>query len=344
MEAVSAPAEGWAARLTCRTVTWFVLAAGLLLLAGLLWQTGPASIASTVKSAGWRSLLVAVPYLLVAVWDTVGWQLAFPVPGCPLRYRDLFRYRLAAKAIHDLAPTWSLAGELTKVYILRLHEVAWAPAVASVVVAKATITLAELVFLLMGLMVIPLEVPAAHALYPTVWAGLFIGGIGIVGVLVWLRKGLFCPILGIGRRADFLPLRIDRHEEVLRTIDCLVRDSICGRNPRFWLSTVAHLLGWLSGAVEIWFVMVLLGVPANPADAVAIEALLLIVQGLTGFMPANVGTLEAGAMGVFLWFGLPAPSALAFALLRRLRQVLWILAGLGILAHLTRGAAPAVAE
>jgi hypothetical protein len=123
-------------------------------------------------------------------------------------------------------------------------------------------------------------------------------------------------------------------EETLRGIDVLLMESVGRHAVRFWSSSFWHFLGWAAGAVEVWILLALLGSPVDPVSALMIEALLLIVQGLTGFLPTNLGTLESGAIATFVWLGLPAPDALALILVRRLRQLGWMAAGMGFLAQM----------
>jgi uncharacterized membrane protein YbhN (UPF0104 family) len=63
---------------------------------------------------------------------------------------------------------------------------------------------------------------------------------------------------------------------------------------------------------------------------------LVLVTRLTAFVPGNLGTHEAGALMIFSLMGFSAESAMAFALLRRVRQIFWIALGLGILAKTPR--------
>jgi uncharacterized membrane protein YbhN (UPF0104 family) len=60
----------------------------------------------------------------------------------------------------------------------------------------------------------------------------------------------------------------------------------------------------------------------------------VIVTRLTAFVPANLGTQEAGAVMIFSFLGFSADSAMAFALLCRIRQIFWVALGLGILAKI----------
>src|SRR5205823_9835073 len=88
------------------------------------------------------------------------------------------------------------AGELAKVHVLQLRGIDGATAVASVVAAKTTLTLSELWFLFIALLLVPLKVPAAGVLFPEVWIGLLVAGFGNLGGILWQRNGVFFPFIG----------------------------------------------------------------------------------------------------------------------------------------------------
>ncbi|TLY36901.1 MAG: flippase-like domain-containing protein [Nitrospirae bacterium] len=317
-----------------RTVTWVLFCGGLVLLAVLLWRMGPGTILTQLAAVGWKLPLVVLPYVFVAVFDALGWWYAFPQKPYPYGYFDLFRRRLAAKAINDVTPAFSMAGELAKVHVLQLRGIDGATAVASVVAAKTTLTLSELWFLFIALLLVPLKVPAAGVLFPEVWIGLLVAGLGIAGVILWQRNGLFCPFIDLYQRLG-LPMRfIKRYLQVMESTDEKLGEYMRESRKDFWLSCVTHFIGWVAGGLEVWIILTCMGVQIDLGTAVVVEALLVIVQGVTGFVPGNIGTLEGGAVGIFLWIGLTPQSALAFMLLRRLRQVMWAGAGFAILGRL----------
>jgi uncharacterized membrane protein YbhN (UPF0104 family) len=78
---------------------------------------------------------------------------------------------------------------------------------------------------------------------------------------------------------------------------------------------VSHLLGW----------------PIDPASAIAIESFISVAKALGTFIPASLGVQESGVVLLFRGFGLTATEALAYALLRRLREGIYALVGLGLL-------------
>src|SRR5262245_11636648 len=262
--------------------------------------------------------------------ETSGWWFAFSRDGCPLRYRQLFRVNLAAKAIHQLTPSLSQAGELVKIHLLHRAGVRPDVATASVVTAKTTIVAAELAFIAVGFTVSL----STMSVDPVVTA-LGVAGVGTLalalgGVLVWLRLGLFRPIVWLGRWIPALSHFFDRHGPLFAATDAIVQEYLVGRRRRFWLSSLAFLGGWLGGALEAWVLLWIMGLPAHASSALLIQATLMVVNRLTAFVPANLGTHEAGALMVFAVVRLPAEAALAFALLRRARQIAWIAAGLAL--------------
>jgi len=328
-----------------RAVTWLLFVVGLASLVVLLWRMGPGTIMTQLTAVGWKLPLVVLPYILVAIFDTLGWWFAFPEKPYPFGYFDLFRLRLAAKAINDITPSFSMAGELAKVHVLLLRGIDGAAAMTSVVAAKTTITLSELWFLFVGLLLVPLKVPPAGVLFPEVWIGLLVAGLGIAGMILWQRNGFFRPFIRLYQRIG-LPRRfLKRYGKVMRSTDDMLAQYMRESSVDFWSSCLMHFIGWVAGGLEVWIILACMGVHIDLGTAIVVEALLVIVQGMTGFMPANLGALEGGAVGIFLWIGLSPQTALAFMLLRRLRQVMWIGAGFAILGRLAHGeATPATEE
>src|SRR6266498_1344809 len=202
-----------------RTVTWLLFVGGVALFAALLWRMGPGAIMTQLAAVGWKLPLVVLPFVLVAAFDALGWWFAFPQKPYLYGYFDLFRLRLASKAINDVTPAFSMAGEVAKVHVLQVRGLDGATAMASVVAAKTTLTLSELGFLFIGLLLIPLQVPAAAVLFPGVWVGLLIAGLGIAGVILWQQNGLFCPFIDLYQRLGFPMKLIKRYLKVMESTD-----------------------------------------------------------------------------------------------------------------------------
>jgi hypothetical protein len=85
------------------------------------------------------------------------------------------------------------------------------------------------------------------------------------------------------------------------------------------------------GVVEVLLILRALHVPASLVTATVIEALGTGVRFATFFVPASLGTLEGANAAAFAALGWAASDGLAFSLVRRGRQAVWIGVGLAIL-------------
>jgi uncharacterized membrane protein YbhN (UPF0104 family) len=129
-----------------------------------------------------------------------------------------------------------------------------------------------------------------------------------------------------------LRVRSPRLAEALARID----DSLAAfytREPRrLALSIGFHFAAWGLGTMEAWLILRLLDVDVSLAFATVIEAFANGIRFATFLVPASVGVLEGGYLAMFTPLGLAASTAIAFGLVRRVREVVWVVVGLVIFA------------
>jgi putative membrane protein len=94
-----------------------------------------------------------------------------------------------------------------------------------------------------------------------------------------------------------------------------------GSGRRIWASIVIHLAGWALGAGEAWLALHLLGAHIGPAEAVVIDGLFVLFRMFAFAIPAAIGVQEGAFVVLCALFGVSAPVALAFSLVRRARDV-----------------------
>jgi uncharacterized protein (TIRG00374 family) len=271
----------------------------------------------------------------VIACEALGWWFAFPSNHQSIRFNELVRLTVATKAVQFLTPSITQAGEFMKVHLLRMTGVKVDISAASVVVAKTTITIAELLFIGLGLTFALCYMTVEPIIAMSVALGIVVMGVGVVGVLIWQRIGLFRPLIWVSRRIGALATFVDRHEKLLSSTESIIREHL-DEKRRFGLSCLWFFLGWASGIVEAWAFLSNLGLAYDVSSALVIQVLSVIVTRLTTFIPGNLGAQEAGIVMIFSFLGFSPESAMAFAVLRRLRQLGWIAAGLGYLAKMSR--------
>jgi uncharacterized protein (TIRG00374 family) len=315
---------------------------GLLLIAGvavcafLIWRSGPELIGSLLLQIGWIRLpMMIVPHALVIVFEAFGWWFAFPQSGCPLKPLKLARFVVVAKAIQLITPSISQAGELLKIQLLRLTGLMSEISVASVIASKTTITLAELLFLSLGFAAALTHVTIEPALVTFATVGILMMCIAVAAIVAWQHMGIFRPFVWLSRRLGMLTAFCDRYEQFMSCTDALLRHYLNHRT-RLYLSGVGYFLAWFSGVLEAWVFLSILGLTNDFLSALLVQVWLVLVTRVTAFIPGNVGAHEVGIVMMFSFLGLGADSAMAFALLRRIRQIVWIALGLGLLAKFSR--------
>lgn len=96
------------------------------------------------------------------------------------------------------------------------------------------------------------------------------------------------------------------------------------------LSLGFHFAGWCLGGAETWLAFTLLGAHLSLSQAIVIDALFTAVRVFAFSIPGAVGVQEAAYVVLAGLFGVPAPIAVAFSLVRRARDL--VLGGPALLA------------
>lgn len=294
---------------------------GVALFALFAWQTGPARIAQALAGLGWCAPLLPLPWLLVYALDTLGWKYAFAPSAGRIRYGTLFFVRFAGESINLLTPTAYVGGEPVKAYLLARRGLAGTDAAASVVIAKTLMTLAQLVFTVIGALAALATIRSGHPVLPGIAVVLGAGTL-LVGALFWLQnRGMFGAVLGALRRLGIRIQALEARRAQLRELDAKILRFYREQPRRFFASAGWHLLGWIAGAAEVWLAGHWLGAPLGALEAIAIEACIGFVKAVFIFTPGSVGFQESGVVLLFRLFGLPAEAGAAYALVRRAREL-----------------------
>ena len=306
-----------------RLVRVALLVLGVAVLGALVVTTGSAAILSAMARLSWRLVVfVFFPFVLVTLFDTLGWRFAFIRDR--VRFRTLVWARLAGEAFNLTTPTAALGGEAVKAWLLS----GYAPrdeTVSSVIVAKTTITLAQGLFLALGIVVAWVFVPSDSLLLRAMLWLVCIELVAIGAFAVAQRRG-------IGRRTHRLVqwagLRVPVSGELLSRLDENLADYYGRRPRRLILSLGFHFVAWCLGSLETYIALRWLGTDVSFATATVIEAFGTAIRFATFFIPASVGVLEGGYVLIFSALGLTPALAISFGLMRRLRELAWIAAGL----------------
>ncbi len=314
---------------------YILLALGLIVLSLLIWRSGPANIYEAAIRLGPTALLaILIPSVIMYCVEAYGWHVVLGRAAQRVSFWRLLTIRTAGEVVNMTTPAY-LAGEPLKAYLLKKYDVSLAEGAASVVIAKTTMTIAEVFYILIGIALTFWILGTGSSAGQTITAALLSVGLlvcSIVGFVLIQQRGLFASILSVVKRLGVRIRFLEAQEEQLHSIDQTIRNFYRHHQKAFYVSIGVYFVGWLAESVEVFGIIYMLGGSVSVWSAFAIGALAVFIKGGSSFIPGSVGAQDAGNLLLLQAFGYSDLTGITFALLRRFRELVWIAIGLLCLA------------
>jgi glycosyltransferase 2 family protein len=301
-----------------------------------------------------RSLLVAAPWLLatpvfylgVLACDALGWRRLVMSPGRPPSWRRLLEVRTAAEALGLSLPSGGVLAEGVAVYLLR--------SACGIPAGLAVASLAARRFYIFFSFGLALTASAAvgHSLLTSISARVI--GRGGLGWLVALGAA-FMLLVAFGLRAALLggelagrmvralarlPIRgvrrwLEPRVAAFSEVDRQVETALAGRRGGPAVTTLCYLGIWLAESCETFFILGLLGAGLSFRTVFSFEAPLTLLRGLSFFTPSGLGIQDLGYLAFLKGLGVRHAIDVggAFVLVKRGKEVFWIIIGYLLLAR-----------
>ncbi len=304
--------------------TRLVLLMGAATFLYLLFTFDPARVWGHFIAFGWGFAALMPFQLLDHMLNAIAWRFAFPpenVAGAG--YWDLVRVRIAGDGVNYLTPSANIGGEFVRPGMMRslLPEDV---KVTSVLVAKITQSVGQAFFILSGLGYL------LHArLFQFEGRQAAVGAIGVGGILFGLVVGVTLLII---EPPSWFERRFPKAVEASAGVRGLLKSYLKRHPLRLIASIVFFMLGYSWGAAEVWLICHFLGLSIGVETAFSIEFLSNLIDALGFWVPAKIGTQEAGKTAIFAGLGLPAELGFTVGVIRHVRELCWAGLGLGLYA------------
>ncbi|MGE5278051.1 MAG: lysylphosphatidylglycerol synthase domain-containing protein [Acidobacteriota bacterium] len=306
-----------------------LVAAGLALVVWMLRTVGWTPIEENLRAiGGWFLVLLALYALSQAAFFLGWWAVMEPRPRAS-RLPRLFAIYLAGDSANYLAPG-GVAGEPLKVHLLS-GEMETGRALASVTLHKHVDLLAQWLFVFLGVLVALASFPLSPAARAGALAGVAILGAMLAGLTWALRRGTYGPAVRLLSRWKSLSERLLPHHDGARAVDDRIRRFYAEHRGSFAAGVALCFLGWCGGAVETRIVLHLLAPGQGWAAALGIEALSIVATTMLLFIPGRIGGAEGARTGICMVLGLTASQGVAYGLVRRARELVWLLPGIVVM-------------
>jgi hypothetical protein len=319
----------------------FVVGVGLF--GHLVADIGVATIWTQATAAGWMMVPILLLFGLVYVLDTQALRLILRGEPNDPGGATAFATIVSGNALNFITPMVNLGGEPYKVATLA-SSLGTRRAVGAVLLHAMIRTLAlvlvSMTAVLLGLILLPHTALTVGLL---VLALVALGG--LVALLLFLhRRGGVARVASWLGRVPFaarLAAKLEAQRPALESMDAHITDFY-HRHPRRFLAALAFQ--YLSRAVfmaEFSLIGLSIGVQVGYLDAFAIGGLEGLISNLLFFVPFELGTREGATVLLFQQLGYSGEIGLFAALVGRVRDLIWIAIGLGLIWVRGRAAAPA---
>ena len=294
------------------------LVLGLLLLAGALTRIDRGMVSEIIRIAPVLPLAL-VPSGAWHVLRTAAWHQSFPAGDRPA-FARLFRLRLAAEAVSFLTIT-GVAGDPLKVVLLH-REV---PAAT----AAAAVALERIVYLVTTMAIVGVAAIVALIVLPLSNSWTIVFAAFVAATLL----GALAITTSIRRWRRSVPSTDDAegtsHSTVRRFIRALagrIRQTAARDTNTLLRVAALHTIAFASMASEVWLALWLAGTPVTWTAAFAAETFTRVTSLAGAVVPAGLGVVEASNFAAATAIHV-ASGGLALALVRRVRGLLWCMAG-----------------
>lgn len=309
-----------------RLLNLLALGAGVAVLAGTFWQIGWGTVLGHVGSVGLGFLVLIGLAILCSSLDVWSLQIAL---GGGVGLGRLLGISLAGSAVNQFTPLGE-GGEVVKGNMLLEHVsgqrtvsalLAWN--LAHRASKHVLIFLGPLLILLVdpdrfgGWMLVLFLVAAVVAAIPTALLFLLARSRGSERVLRVLER-----IPGVRRVVS------ERLLVRARQTDVLLREFTTTRRRDAWKMFWIQLAGKFVILVDYWAVQQMLGVHVSLVEASFLVSGAQVLAVVLSISPVQIGVVEGGETAMWALLGLPVDIGFAQALVRRLRNLLFHLAGL----------------
>lgn len=297
----------------------------------------------------WLPLLL-LPNLAVTLIEAVAWWRSFALLGVRPRFSSLVGVRLVVEAVMLGLPSGAVISESLQPWLLKRRcGVPFETAVVASVGRKFFVVVSHgLVLALATILAWPLLARLSRET---------IGRTGLPWLLLGVSAfmiatfGVGLALSGRARVAQrtragldrlggrWLRAWLERHALRFQRADDRLLDFFERERGALALPLLLYSLGWLVRGVETYLFLRLLGADVSLLAAIVLETAIIVVRSVAVPVPAGLGVQDVGYVLCLRALGVPEATTLgtAFVLLKRGKDLFWILLGFALMALGKRG-------
>lgn len=309
----------------------------------LLRRLGLGSVLHYVEMVGWGLGVTIALEAVSRLANTVGWRIAICDYPRTLSFPRLFATRVAGEAIDYTTPSAQLGGQFVMAMMVR-RDLRLPQGLASVIAAALAEAVGQIAFVICALVLSARLASSFHELFWPLSGGITLTVGLAVGFFYVQKNRPFFRLWKLATKFDLPRLSTAEIGRSSEEADRLLLDLYEHHRVRMLLSCLCYLVAWSLGPLEIYLLLGFLGQPRTLEVALLTEAVGLLIERATFMIPAKLVSQEGGKALILDMLGYPPGIGFAIGLLRRIKELVWVLFGLAIFGVYRLGASRDAAE
>lgn len=276
------------------------------------------------KSKLFFIILIHIPTLF---FDAMAWKVFIKNENLSILWSFIITW--VSQASGKFFPTGTVTGEFIRIYLgtkkgLSFHESS-STVFADLVIATFSLFLIASLSFLIVLSNNVIFFQNDNSFYIVI--SLLILLSGCVFFYFFIKRRLLKFFLNLKNPLNF---KLKRNNiKLLLKIDYSLF-KISSNKLNIFKATITRLLGWISGALEIYVFLMIINVEVSFVDVILIEAFTGLIRSVVFFIPAGLGVQELAFVIIGSHVGLSDSVSFSMAIGRRIREI-----GVGLPAILT---------
>ncbi|WP_312330647.1 lysylphosphatidylglycerol synthase transmembrane domain-containing protein [Sphingobacterium sp.] len=308
---------------------------GIGTLAYMIQAMGIDEIWNNLEKIGWWFLPVLGSWAVLYWMNAMAFKAIIEEPELPqtdVPFWKVLQLTISGYAINYITPFVALGGEPYRIIELKKY-VGGSKAGSSVLLYGVMHILSHILFWVASVFLILWFVPAS-TMVNAACAAIFVMAI----ICTWLftkfyKKGITVSLLKalsklplVGKKVNHL---LETKYETLNDVDQQVKNLFQDRRDRFYKALFWEFVARVVGCFEIYFIGLALDINIDFVDAMIISSGSSLFANLVFFFPMQLGTREGGLAMAVMSIGLPAKVGIFMGVVTRIREIVWIMIGLG---------------
>jgi uncharacterized protein (TIRG00374 family) len=313
---------------------------GAAVLACLISRVGPGRLLQNISTLGWGLVLIVALGGVGHLIKTWAWRLALIDCRDGVSFTRMLQLRLASEAAGQAGALGLVFGEGLRVSALG-DNIPIDSRISSVTLDRTMFVASGAIVSIMGVVAALLMMPLTQALrlYATLFAAISFSLICVVSMAMLNRWPFLSRSARVFCRLTFLRYRVEAKLPLIHSVEKKLFDFHRQMPGPFWVSLALNLACHGMALLEVYLILLLMGVKIGLLDALIFEVFTKLVNVVGTLNPGNLGSYEGGNMLIAKMFGLTGALGLSVALTRRLRAIFWTAVGGLCLFHLSRSKA-----